>query len=136
MQPEKLKRLKKIYADLIQELDGVSEKEVLSLYEDATVSLIFCDFLALVMDFRKALHGEGYKDLELFYKLETALQRAEKLHPGFAEGPYEALGFLSEEHGEVTKAITKGEGKQRMQEELIDLIVVAWRMLRDEHEKG
>ena len=41
---------------------------------------------------------------------------------------------LSEEHGEVVRAVTKNEGKQSMQEELIDLIVVAWRMLRDEHE--
>ena len=71
---------------------------------------------------------------EIVEALKSAFCKAQLLHPGFAEGPYEALGFLSEEHGEVTKAITKGEGKRRMQEELIDLIVVAWRMLRGEHE--
>ena len=74
-------------------------------------------------------------DEEIHEKLKSAFCEARLLHPGFAEGPYEALGFLSEEHGEVVKAVTKGEGKQRMQEELIDLIVVAWRMLRGEHEK-
>ena len=74
-------------------------------------------------------------DDEILKRLKSAFCKAQLLHPGFAEGPYEALGSLSEEYGEVTKTITKGEGKQRMQEELIDLIVVAWRMLRDEHEK-
>ena len=74
-------------------------------------------------------------DEEIFEAVKRGLVRAELLHPGFAEGQYEALGHLSEEHGEVTKAITKGEGKRRMQEELIDLIVVAWRMLRGDHER-
>lgn len=73
-------------------------------------------------------------DDEILKRLKSAFVKAQLLHPDFAEGPYEALGFLSEEHGEVTKAITKNEGKQRMQEELIDLIAVAWRMLRGEYE--
>ena len=73
-------------------------------------------------------------DEEIRERLKSAFCKAQLLHPDFAEGPYEALGFLSEEHGEIVRAVTKNEGKQRMQEELIDLIVVAWRMLRDEHE--
>ena len=72
---------------------------------------------------------------QILEAIKRGMAKAQLLHPGFAEGPYEALGFLSEEHGEVTKAITKGEGKRRMQEELIDLIVVAWRMLRGDHER-
>ncbi len=73
-------------------------------------------------------------DEEISGKLKHALVRARQLHPGFAEGIFHALGFLSEEHGEVVRAVTKKEGKQRVQEELIDLIAVAWRMLRGEHE--
>ena len=73
---------------------------------------------------------------EILENLKSAFCRAQLLHPGFAEGIFHALGCLSEEHGEVVRAITKNEGKQRMQEELIDLIVVAWRMLRDEHERA
>lgn len=73
-------------------------------------------------------------DEEICERLKSAFCKAQLLHPDFAEGPYEALGFLSEEHGEVVRAVTKNEGKQRMQEELIDLVVVAWRMLRGEHE--
>lgn len=73
-------------------------------------------------------------DKEILEKLKAALVRAQQLHPGFAEGLFHALGFLSEEHGEVVRAATKHEGKQRIQEELIDLIAVAWRMLRGEYE--
>lgn len=73
-------------------------------------------------------------DKEILEALKKGLTKAQLLHPGFAEGQYEALVHLSEEHGEVVRAITKNEGKQRMQEELIDLIVVAWRMLRGEYE--
>ena len=135
MQPEKLKRLKKIYADLIQELDGVSEKEVLSLYEDATVALVLCDFLALVMDFQKALHGKGYKNLELFYELETALQRAEKLHPIFAEGIYQGLGRVGEEYGELAQSINHGEPMERIEAEAMDLLVVAFRFVRKDYEQ-
>lgn len=36
-------------------------------------------------------------DKEILEKLKAALVRAQQLHPGFAEGPYEALGHLSEE---------------------------------------
>lgn len=73
-------------------------------------------------------------DEEIFDAVDRGLVRAEHLHPNFAEGPYQAIGFLSEEHGEVIRSVTKNEGEQRMQEELVDLIVVAWRMLRGDHE--
>ena len=39
-------------------------------------------------------------DKEILEAVKRGLVRAERLHPGFAEGPYEALGHLSEE-GEV-----------------------------------
>lgn len=71
---------------------------------------------------------------ELFEKLMAAVERGRRLHPGFAEGPYQALGYLSEEHGEVTKAITKKEGWERVLSELIDLMAVAWRFAMREHE--
>lgn len=73
-------------------------------------------------------------DEEIFDAVDRGLVRAKHLHPRFAEGKYQALGFLGEEFGEASRAITKNEGEQRMQEELVDLIVVAWRMLRGDHE--
>ena len=73
-------------------------------------------------------------DEEIFDAVDRGLVRAKRLHPRFAEGKYQALGYLGEEFGEASRAITKNEGEQRMREELIDLIVVAWRMLRGDHE--
>ena len=73
-------------------------------------------------------------DEEIFDAVDRGLARAERLHPMFAEGKFHALGYLGEEYSEVVRALTKNEGEQWMQEELIDLIVVAWRMLRGDHE--
>ncbi len=71
----------------------------------------------------------------IFDNIRDYLDKAEKLHPHFAEGQYEALGYLSEEHGEVVKAITKGKTgwEPQMDEELYELIAVAIRMLRREY---
>ena len=75
-------------------------------------------------------------DEDILERVRQGLVRAEHLHPRFAEGKYQALGYLGEEFGEASRAITKNEGEQRMQEELVDLIVVAWRMLRGDHENA
>ena len=74
-------------------------------------------------------------DIEIIQAVKDGLARAEKLHPVFAEGLFHALGFLSEEHGEVTKEITKHKPgwEERMDEELLDLIAVALRMLNREY---
>ena len=59
---------------------------------------------------------------ELFEKLMAAVARAKRLHSNFAEGPYQALGVLGEEYGEVVRAVTKNEGWERVLSELIDLM--------------
>ena len=73
---------------------------------------------------------------ELFEIIKTRLERARGLHPGFATNQYHALGFLSEEHGEVSREITKGlpGWEDRMDSELLDLIVVAIRIILREYE--
>ena len=71
---------------------------------------------------------------ELFEKLMAAVARAKRLHSNFAEGPYQALGVLGEEYGEVVRAVTKNEGWDRVLSELIDLMAVAWRFAMREHE--
>ena len=136
MQYEKLKRLKELYTSLMQELDGVTEHEVLSLYEDATVNLALCDFLAFVMDLRNVLQGmDGDRNIDLFLKLGTALVRAEKLHPVFAEGVYQGIGRLSEEMGEISRAANRGESIERLESEAMDMLVVAWRFARKDYEQ-
>lgn len=69
-------------------------------------------------------------DRLILSELLYSLARAEVKHPVFAEGPYQALGVLSEEHGEVIRTITKDEGEARVYEESIDLLTVAWRFAR------
>lgn len=71
----------------------------------------------------------------IFCKLEERLNRARRLHPRFAENVFHALSFLSAEHGEVCQAVCKGRTgwRSEMENELLDLIVVAVRMLLSEH---
>ncbi len=66
------------------------------------------------------------------------LGEARVKHPRFAEQVYHALSFLSEEHGEVVREVTKGKDgwESRMDSELLDLIAVAVRMLLREYEHG
>ena len=66
------------------------------------------------------------------------LDEARKKHPRFAEQVYHALSFLSEEHGEVVREVTKGKDgwESRMDSELLDLMAVAMRMLLREYEHG
>jgi hypothetical protein len=68
----------------------------------------------------------------------TRLGEAREKHPRFAEQVYHALSFLSEEHGEVVREVTKGKDgwESRMDSELLDLIAVAMRMLLREYEHG
>ena len=68
----------------------------------------------------------------LFEYIRTQVHRGELLHPVFAEGPYQALGYLEEELGEVAKEVMKKKDgwESRMNDELVDLVVVAIRMLR------
>ena len=73
----------------------------------------------------------GYKFL---YELIGKVERARRLHPKFAEGPYEAIGRITAEVGELVQAVEKGEGRQREKDEIMDAIVTLLRMWQDEHE--
>lgn len=75
-------------------------------------------------------------EVELFEVIKERLERARCLHPRFAENTYHALGFLSEEHGEAIREATKQlpGWEDRMDSELLDLIVVAIRIILREYE--
>jgi len=74
-------------------------------------------------------------EVELFEIIKARLERARLLHPGFAENVFHAIGFLSEEHGEACREATKGlpGWEDRMDSELLDLIVVAMRIILREY---
>lgn len=75
---------------------------------------------------------------DIFSAVRARFEHARAAHPDFAQGRFHALGFLGEEYGEVTRELTKGlpGWEDRADSELIDLIVVASRMLLRHHEHG
>ena len=58
------------------------------------------------------------------------LREAEAKHPVFAEGPWQGLGFLQEEVGELVRATTHNEGEERMYDEALDVLCTAFRFAR------
>lgn len=80
----------------------------------------------------KVLRYVEEEDIELFLKLMHHVRRAEQLHPTFGEGIYEAIGKISEEGGELAHAANHNEGEQRIMEEGMDLLCVAWRFVRED----
>ena len=81
--------------------------------------------------------GDGDRVARLFGGLVRGLKRARAIHPDYCCGPYEALGNLEAEVGEVAQEIVKGrDGWQgRAEQEVNDVIVVAMRYLLGEHVK-
>lgn len=75
-------------------------------------------------------------EVELFEIVKERLDRARCLHSRFAENVFHALGYLSEEHGEAVREATKQmpDWESRMDSELLDLIVVAIRIILREYE--
>ena len=75
-------------------------------------------------------------EVELFEIIKERLEHARSLHPRFAENVFHALGYLSEEHGEAVREATKqlGGWEDRMDSELLDLLVVAIRIILREYE--
>jgi len=70
-------------------------------------------------------------EVGLFEVIRERLDSAREKHPGMAENLFHAIGFLSEEHGEAVREATKGlpGWEDRMDSELLDLIVVAVRII-------
>lgn len=81
--------------------------------------------------------GDGARVAAALKDLVHGLKRARAIHPDYCCGPYEALGNLEAEVGEVAREIVKGrEGwKARAAQEVHDVIIVAMRYLLGEHEK-
>ena len=82
------------------------------------------------------MHRDGSAIARVLASVCDRLREARSKHERFAEQVYHALSFLSEEHGEVVREITKGRDgwEKRMDSELRDLVAVAMRMLLREYE--
>lgn len=68
--------------------------------------------------------------------VEKAVEKARVKHPCFAGNIHEALCILGEEYGEAVREATKQENgwRKRLDEEILDVIAVAVRILRHEYE--
>ena len=70
------------------------------------------------------------KNNKLFIDLQASLQLAELKHPNFAYSFKEGVMRVMEELGEVAAAYNKMQGEVRVNEELMDTLVVVWRLAR------
>ena len=73
---------------------------------------------------------EKKPDFGLLVKLADRVKAAEKKHPGFADGIYQGVGVIGEEYGELCQALNKNQGEERVMDEALDLLCVAWRFCR------
>ena len=62
--------------------------------------------------------------------LDEELKAAEKEHPDFVDGIYQGVGVIGEKYGELCQALNKGQGKERVMDEALDLLCVVWRFCR------
>lgn len=65
-------------------------------------------------------------------KIAQAVKHAREKHPKFARSFAEAHCLASEELGEVARAITDSEGRERICEEALDTIAVLVRLIEGE----
>ena len=76
------------------------------------------------------------KDEKLFGELLKRLDVAEQKHPVFAEGIYQGFGRIGEEYGEACQAVNHVQGEERVMDEALDLLCVAWRFCRGDWRTG
>ena len=77
----------------------------------------------------------GASECDLLMKLTDRVMAAEIKHPDFADGIYQGVGVIGEEYGELCQALNKGEGDERVMDEALDLLCVAWRFCRMDWKK-
>ena len=74
-------------------------------------------------------------EVELFEVIKERLERARGLHPRFAENVFHGVSFFEAEVGEAVQEVVKQRPNwdERMDNELIDAIVVAIRLILREY---
>lgn len=133
MDKEKIEALREHCQALRGLLKNVSWEDLYDLYMDEQ-DYAFWYTLMAVKDCLSRVALMSGDDSVLFYRLAKALQRAESLHPVFAEGVYQGLGRVSEELGELAQSVNHRESQDRIEAEALDLLVTAWRFCRKDYE--
>ncbi len=135
MDKEKIETLREHSMALRGLLENVSWEDLYDLYMDEQ-DYAFWYTLMAVKDCLGRVALMSGDDSVLFYRLAKALQRAESLHPVFAEGVYQGLGRVGEEYGELAQCINHCETQDRVEAEALDLLVTAWRFCRKDYEQA
>ena len=107
--------------------EAVSANELKLSVHGSFESASFNEFLSVVGE---KLRLERSFSAEIASRLAVRLAEAEKKHPVFAEGVYEALGRVSEEVGELVRAVNHNEGESRIMSEAYDTLAVLVRFIR------
>jgi hypothetical protein len=84
----------------------------------------------------RRMHVVGIGNEEMYRRLSARVSEAEKKHPDFADGIYQGVGVIGEEYGELCQALNKNQGEERVMDEALDLLCVAWRFCRGDWEKS
>ena len=132
MDKEKIEALREHYQALRGLLENVSGDEIYELYMSEQDCVLWYTLMA-VKDCLSRVALMLVDDNVLFYRLTRALQRAESLHPVFAEGAAQGLGNIGEEYGELCQAINHKQGEDRIKAEALDLLIVVWRFCRGDY---
>ena len=82
-------------------------------------------------DKQKSLSMDG----KVLFALISRIAKAEEKHPDFADGIYQGVGVIGEEYGELCQALNKNQGEERVMDEALDLLCVAWRFCRMDWKK-
>lgn len=77
----------------------------------------------------------GASECDLLVALAERVKAAEEKHPHFADGIYQGVGVIGEEYGELCQALNKLQGEERVMDEALDLLCVAWRFCRGDWRK-
>ena len=80
-------------------------------------------------------HEQLTVDGKVLFALISRIAKAQEKHPEFADGIYQGVGVIGEEYGELCQALNKGEGEDRVMDEALDLLCVAWRFCRGDWRK-
>lgn len=122
----------KDYPDLpkeLEDLDNYDDPRVIHWYEEVRPSLL--EEICSKKGTQNEMQVKLFKELkeEILEKCDKALARAIDKHPYYPTKVEDTLPILVEEVGEVAKALGDGEGMDRVEEELLDIVAVAYRAL-------
>lgn len=81
------------------------------------------------------------EDAEALIIMTHVLKKSRERQPVFSEGPYQALGRISDALAGLSQVVTHNESAERIQAHAFDLLTIVWRFacgeyVQKEEERG